>query len=937
MRSNGRMYGGTILSAMLMAGLAGTAAVAVGGCGPDEPTTSTSSSSSSSSSGSSSSSSSGTAGAGGESSSSSSSSSSSGTAGMGGGGGAGGGGSMLCNKTATGTARGSAIAITADDSHLVSVNRDVGTVTIASVDYSGSAPAMTKVAELTVGADKTSEPWQVALDACGNRAYVALRKEQKVVVIEGISTAAPKLGASVSVGSEPTGIVLSPNNTTLYVANWVNGTVSVIDAATMTVKSTIDLNATLAASGLLGTVTARPALAHPRALAITNNGNADDTDEKIYVTEWFAQRTGPETAMTADTNKKGIVYAISAADGTASMIDLPPVMDTGFPDHNGGVVGCFPNQVSSITINGTFAYVTSTCASPKGPLGVFAGKNAGGACTILTQAADCGMVGGVCDAVSLKCQPNATDVKATTHPALTIIDLATGTATGTISLDKRFADIMSTRMPLLPTDIGFFNNFGYLSSMGADGAFRLVVGNGQLMSVGSATNKFIDMRTDAMDKVIRLPIGVATGNTNAVAFVANEGSRDITAVALNTQSIAGSAGDYRILQASALPAAGTPEDAVLRGKRFFTTGLGRWSLNGEAWGSCAACHIDGLSDNVTWYFARGPRQSTSLDGSYASKDPTDQRIFNWTAIFDEIADFEGNTRGVSGGKGAIVDAADARIDTAAQVPPQQGLQGSSNDTADPMGAGAHPHSALNDWKEIGAYSRSIRSPRKPTNLTQADVDAGRMLFSSAAAANCVGCHSGAKWTISKRFYTPGDIPNAATADMAATSLSNISWNTALNGFPQALWPINVPPANAMTDSRMRFGAPPGAEQIQCILRPVGTFNSSPAAVGVLEVRQDMAAVAQGNADNGRGFNPPSLLGMQVGAPYFHAGNARTLEELFDDTLFKGHHQSAIAQVFTLDATKRAQLVAFLLSIDEDEPTLAIPAKGANGGDICFYQ
>ncbi|MBK9262394.1 MAG: hypothetical protein IPM54_21650 [Polyangiaceae bacterium] len=135
---------------------------------------------------------------------------------------------------------------------------------------------------------------------------------------------------------------------------------------------------------------------------------------------------------------------------------------------------------------------------------------------------------------------------------------------------------------------------------------------------------------------------------------------------------------------------------------------------------------------------------------------------------------------------------------------------------------------------------------------------------------------------------------------------------------------------------MRFGAPPGAEQIQCVLRPVGTFGIAPAEVGVLEVRDDMTTVAQGNGDTGRGFNPPSLLGMQVGAPYFRAGNARTLEELLDDTLFKSHHQSALAQVFTIDATKRAQLVAFLLAIDEDEPALNIPAKGATGGSLCFY-
>ena len=85
-----------------------------------------------------------------------------------------------------------------------------------------------------------------------------------------------------------------------------------------------------------------------------------------------------------------------------------------------------------------------------------------------------------------------------------------------------------------------------------------------------------------------------------------------------------------------------------------------------------------------------------------------------------------------------------------------------------------------------------------------------------------------------------------------------------------------------------------------------------------------------------GFNPPSLLGLQVGAPYFHAGNARTLEEVLDP-IFVGHHTSAVAQVFVPDANKTKQLVAFLLSIDESELPVAIPAKGATGGDLCFYQ
>ena len=92
--------------------------------------------------------------------------------------------------------------------------------------------------------------------------------------------------------------------------------------------------------GLLGTVTSRAALAHPRSIAITNNGDASDADETVYATEWFAVRTAPEapgTPLTSDTNWKGLLYAVPVSTGTPTTIDLPPVLNTGFNDAKGNV------------------------------------------------------------------------------------------------------------------------------------------------------------------------------------------------------------------------------------------------------------------------------------------------------------------------------------------------------------------------------------------------------------------------------------------------------------------------------------------------------------------------------------------------------------------------------------------------------------------------
>ncbi len=266
-------------------------------------------------------------------------------------------------------------------------------------------------------------------------------------------------------------------------------------------------------------------------------------------------------------------------------------------------------------------------------------------------------------------------------------------------------------------------------------------------------------------------------------------TRDVTAIDLGTQAIAVSASATVTAPSLAtMPARARPRSSTASASSTPGSAAGR--LNGAAWGSCGACHVDGLSDNVTWYFARGPRQTTSLDGTFDKADPTDQRILNWTAINDEIADFEANVRGISGGVGAIVSTANKactvatqatdcpnsqvcnpttllcnlsnldRINTLSEVPAQQALDGSSTDAATPSGASAHAHSVIGNWADITAWIQTIRSPRAPTNLVTADVTAGAALF--AGQGNCTGCHSGAKWTISSaKFYAPGDVPNDA--------------------------------------------------------------------------------------------------------------------------------------------------------------------------------
>ncbi len=799
--------------------------------------------------------------------------------------------------------RGSPIAITADDSRLVVANRDNGTVSVLAVDYGDDLPAMTNVDELAVG----GEPWQVVMNRCGTRAYAVLRRDQSVVEITDIR-GTPTLGQSADVGSEPTALALTPNGTRMYVANWVDGTLTIVDPGNMTKAGTVDLNAALVAHPIkfLGDIAARPALAHPRSIAITSDGDDDDMDEKVYVTEYFAQRSAPEDAdgLNGDINWVGVVYSVQVSDGEVDIVLLPPVLDTGFAAPNMAPTGCFPNQVQSITISGKFAYVSSICASPVGPIGP----------------------------------------KVNTHPLVTVIDTTKNTvvAAGTSNLTKNWdlqytadavPDTSARRMPHFPVDIEIDPTTGdaFIAANGADALFRATYAQdtGALTGIGKG---FIDLSPAPLKMTAKAgqnPVGVVKGNSHPFAFVTNDVTMNVSAIDLGKDIVAGSdVDDARVAQSGALPV--DPDaQSILRGKHFFNTGLGRWSFNGQAWGSCESCHADGLTDNVTWYFAKGPRQSTSLEGSFSKKDPTDHRIFLWTAVFDEYSDVENNTRGVSGGVGALVNFADPlmepkladRIDltSAALFPPAGAvnLNGSTQMIVDMV-------SKLKDWNDMTRYAQSIRIPKAPSNLDPALVAAGEVLFKDAAAGgSCQGCHGGDKWTISRVFYTPSGAGNEA--------LKTKSWSEAAllaAGYPAALLPATTP-----MNQVMRFGVPAN-DQLQCIIRPVGTFGVAPPAVGIAELRADMTTAAQGNAVDARGYNPPSLLGVAVGAPYYHAGNARTLEELLSPT-FDVHRKALSKDPAFLAKPEDVQaLVAYLLSIDGDKPVLPIPALGAQGGDFC---
>ena len=92
-------------------------------------------------------------------------------------------------------------------------------------------------------------------------------------------------------------------------------------------------------------------------------------------------------------------------------------------------------------------------------------------------------------------------------------------------------------------------------------------------------------------------------------------------------------------------------------------------LSSDGWQSCSSCHFKGLTDSVVWQFPDGPRKSIPLNATFNPNNPNDARAQNYSAIRDEVEDFELNVRNVSG-PGALPPRCPARTRRRRRRPPR---------------------------------------------------------------------------------------------------------------------------------------------------------------------------------------------------------------------------------------------------------------------------
>jgi YVTN family beta-propeller protein len=715
------------------------------------------------------------------------------------------------------------------------------------------ATTQARRATLTTG----GEPSAIVIHPDGVTGFVANRADATVVKVAGLDGATPAVAASVAVGAEPVGLALSPTGATLYVAELAESRVAVIDTATMAITATI-------------------AIDRPRAIAVTNDGDQDDADEQLIVASFWGEPIGTEAT---DASRQGRVHVYATGDRhEVASIVLAPIDSRFAPSTaaaNAATVMASPNQLWAAGLAGGKLYLPSVSASAAGPL----------------------------------------DFQANVQPVAYVVDLAALAedrgALGSANLAALVRDQIPTGDPRLfladTVDVAFIGDqIAYYLSRGGD-AIQRVSYAGAAPTIGSSFNAQIELNKvpTGSTKACQTPTGIVTAHVGGFAYVNCWVTRQLGVIDLSSQAL------VKTVEAAAIT---TDEASAQRGRRFFFTGRGRWSKN--AWSDCGSCHPDGYSDNITWSFNAGPRQTTALDGTFAHHpgDPQKQRVLNWTGIFDEIHDFERNTRGVSGGLGAITTAgAGGCGDLATEV------RINIDDATRPGGL-AEPVQAIiarttgvcvHDWDDVAAWTKTVRPPRGRRFADPAAVLRGAAIFgeptATASNAGCVKCHGGAGWTVSRVSFAP--TASAIDDEHAATFTRPTAWPASWNNHGKR---IEIEQA----------GTGRAPEQVACVLRNLATF-------GPAELEQRLVAGALVPAQGSQGYNVPSLYGMALGAPFLHHGLARDLPALFDDATWLAHAEAGSAVWLHTGtageiAARKADLITFLQAIDATTDEQAVP-------------
>ena len=813
----------------------------------------------------------------------------------------------------------SPIALSADQRFVWVVNPRDDTVSVIRTANN------TVIATLATG----DEPRSVALDPNNNFAFVANAAGNTVTVIRIINPSGANFSAvierNIVTGAEPWDIVISPNGQRVFVSNSAQDTITVINAITRKIIGQINLR-----NSVCNAPNPQRRF-QPRGMAIIL------ANTQLYVTRFLSFTKAAGGRQGIDAGKEGAVCRI-AIDTASNVIGgyVPQQLITfaaqppGFAvdstdDGNADQTAAFPNQMQSLVIRGNRGFMPNIAASPTSPL-VF---------------------------------NNDTQAFVTFLNNIGSGVLADGGALN-LHLGARNPEAGKTKLFFAsPWAIAFTNQAGngsaYVVSAASDLLVKLAVNAADAVNftVDADTTRYIDLNDPANAATSganagKNPVGIIITLDGTRAYVANNVSGNVSVVNTSTDAV------IKTIPTANRPASGSVDEELSVGAEMFFSSRGNFNhpagttvstvqrLSSEGWQGCSSCHFNGWTDGVVWQFGSGPRKSVNLAGSFNPKNPNLQKILNYSAIFDEVEDFEANVRNVSG-PGALAAAVACETGTTTSTfDPNHGLLiGDNGDinsppcvvnafakananrkqvTVDPVGATAKVNAltALKKWVQL-----AVRTPNGPLNSSEiaggvplATLNAGRSLF----ASQCSGCHNGGLFSASVKDFVsppPGNLI-ACEVNLAAAA----------------------PPGSFCLTAPLPGGDPVSTQYLNKFLEDVGSFNlgvpgqgnniannvgaaekaAAALVLGVSQANKDALGRDYNGDGRGIGYNVPSLLGISLVQPYMHNGACETLACVVGDV----EHRTGNGRFpdFLNTASKRAQVTTFLESIDDKTATFA---------------
>ena len=806
----------------------------------------------------------------------------------------------------------SPIALSADQQFVWVVNPRDDSVSVIRTDTN------TVLATIATG----DEPRSVALDPNNTYAYIANAGDGTVSVIRIFSASLTNFitftERTLVTGAEPWDIVISPNGQRVFVANSGQDNITVINTATRKILGQVNLR-----NSVCNSTDPRQRF-QPRGMAVVL------ANTQLYVTR-FLSFTKPGGRQGSDTGKEGAVCRIAINTASTLIADYVPqqvikfaAQATGFAVDSNGIAGdeptsAYPNQMQSLVIRGNRGFMPNIAASPTSPLKFNSDTHA-----FVTQLANIGS-GVLADGGSLNLHLGARNPEAGKKKLF-------------------FAN---------PWAMAFTTQAGagsaYVVSAASDLLVKLSVNASDAINftVDADTTRYVDLNNPAVaatrgSNAGKNPVGIVIGGNGTRAFVANHISGNVSVVNTQTDAV------IKVIQTGFIPASGSLAEELAVGGEMFFSSRGSFNrptgatvstderLSSEGWQACASCHFNGWTDGVVWEFGAGPRKSVNLAGSFNPQNPAQQKILNYSAIFDEVEDFEANVRNVSG-PGGLAAAVNCQTGTGTSTfDPNHGLligdngdinsppcvvnqfakanAGRQQVTVNPVGSTSRVNAltALKKWVQFAVRSPNgpMSSDELPGGVPATTIATGRSHF----LLQCASCHSGGLWSTSlKNFVSPpAGSQIACEVNLAA----------------------NAPPGSFCLTAPT-IGDPVGTQYLNAFLKNVGSFNlgvpgqgngiglnvganekaSAALVSGLAGVQKDALGRDYNGDGRGIGYNVQSLLGVAMVQPYMHNGACESLACVVSDVK---HRTGNFTITDFLDTPqKRNELTTFLESIDAD--------------------